>query len=364
MTNTCITAQNSTKKESDMNTKTYEYLDRFLNKQKHIYETALEELKRGKKESHWMWYIFPQLRGLGESNISFIYGIISIKEAKEYLSNPILRARLDECCNALLLHKDKTAVDILGDIDAIKLQSSMTLFALISDEGSVFHQVLNQFFDGELDKDTQSLLFDNDGFFIENGTLRGYYGDKEDIVIPDTVTDINGEAFYKCIYINSVTLPSSVKSIGAHAFACCENLRSINIPESVDSIGHCAFSGCKSLSDDNGFVIVSNILFSCYQTEQSHIVIPEGVSEIDSYALTKCHKNMQTVVLPKDVKAINPHAFWRCSNLQQIVIPDTVNAIAKNAFNDCKKLTIFAPVDSYAEAFAHHLGIPFKELCE
>ncbi len=339
-------------------------LKRFLNKQEFIYDTALEELKRGKKESHWMWYIFPQLRGLGESDTSFIYGIISIKEAKEYLSNPELRARLDECCKALLLHKDKTAVDILGDIDAMKLQSSMTLFALVSDDGSVFHQVLNQFFDGELDKETQSLLFDNDGFYIENGTLRGYYGDKEDIVIPDTVTDINMGIFYKCVSLKSLTLPSSIKSIGAYAFAGCENLSSINIPKSVYFIGHCAFSGCKSLSDDNGFVIVDNILFSCYQTEQSDIVIPESVSAIDSYALTKCHKNMQTVVLPKCVKAINPLAFWRCSNLQQIVIPDTVNAIAKNAFNDCKKLTIYAPADSYAEAYAHHLGIPFKELCE
>lgn len=133
-------------------------LDRFLEAQERMYATALKEIKAGKKRTHWMWYIFPQLRGLGKSNMSYVYGINGIEEAKEYLKHPILSARLKEISEALLEHKDKSAYDILGDIDNMKLQSCMTLFALISKESSVFHQVLECFYDGEFDKTTSILL--------------------------------------------------------------------------------------------------------------------------------------------------------------------------------------------------------------
>ena len=133
-------------------------IERFLKAQEKSYEIALQELTNGKKCEHWMWYIFPQLRGLGESNMSYVYGINGIEEAKEYLKHPILSARLKEISEALLEHKDKSAYDILGDIDNMKLQSCMTLFALISKESSVFHQVLECFYDGEFAKTTSILL--------------------------------------------------------------------------------------------------------------------------------------------------------------------------------------------------------------
>lgn len=129
-------------------------LDRFLEVQERMYEIALKEIKNGEKESHWMWYIFPQLRGLGRSQMAYAYGINGLEEAKAYLAHPILSARLIEISEALLEHKDQDIEDILGDIDAMKLRSSMTLFALISKDGSVFHQVLDCFCKGKKDTET------------------------------------------------------------------------------------------------------------------------------------------------------------------------------------------------------------------
>lgn len=133
-------------------------LDRFLEVQERMYEVALKEIKNGRKHSHWMWYIFPQLRGLGRSQMAYTYGINGLEEAKAYLEHPVLSARLIEITEALLGHKDKPAYKILGDIDDMKLQSCMTLFSIISENGSVFHQVLECFFDGELDVNTLEIV--------------------------------------------------------------------------------------------------------------------------------------------------------------------------------------------------------------
>ena len=132
-------------------------LDRFLEAQERDYEIALGEITNGRKYSHWMWYIFPQLRGLGKSDMSYNYGISGLQEAREYLAHPVLCERLTKICEALLEHKGKNAYDIFGSIDAKKLKSSMTLFAIASNEGSVFHQVLDCFFDGKMDKRTLAL---------------------------------------------------------------------------------------------------------------------------------------------------------------------------------------------------------------
>lgn len=133
-------------------------LERFLKAQDKCYNVALREIKAGEKDSHWMWYIFPQLRGLGMSSQSNKYGISGIDEAKAYLAHPILAARLLEISEAILAHKDKSVYSILGDIDSAKLKSSMTLFALVSEEGSVFHRVLQCFYDGRMDELTLRLL--------------------------------------------------------------------------------------------------------------------------------------------------------------------------------------------------------------
>ena len=133
-------------------------LERFVKAQELAYPIALQDIKKGKKRSHWMWYIFPQLRGLGMSSMAHKYGIVDLDEAKAYLAHPVLSGRLYELCGELLKHKDKSAYDIFGDIDAMKLKSSMTLFALTSKEHTIFDEVLEFFFDGERDAITLKLI--------------------------------------------------------------------------------------------------------------------------------------------------------------------------------------------------------------
>lgn len=133
-------------------------LNRFIDAQNYMYETALAEIKKGMKVSHWIWFIFPQLRGLGRSDMAYKYGINGIEEAKEYLAHPVLSARLTEISEALLVHKNKDIEYIMGGIDAMKLRSSMTLFALVSEENSVFHHVLECFYNGEMDENTIKLI--------------------------------------------------------------------------------------------------------------------------------------------------------------------------------------------------------------
>ncbi|HKH65144.1 MAG TPA: DUF1810 domain-containing protein [Solirubrobacterales bacterium] len=122
------------------------------------YERALAELRAGRKSSHWMWFVFPQRAGLGQSEMSRTYAIASPQEARDYLAHPVLGPRLIACSRALLEHEGKSAVEILGAIDAAKLRSSMTLFAGVAPEQPVFGQVLERYFEGEADPATTSWL--------------------------------------------------------------------------------------------------------------------------------------------------------------------------------------------------------------
>ena len=133
-------------------------LDRFVQAQTLMYSTTLREIKNGKKVSHWMWYMFPRLRGLGTSFMANMYGVSGLSEAKAYLAHPVLSGRLYELCGELLKHKDKTALEIFGDIDEMKLKSSMTLFALTSEDYTIFDEVLENFFGGEMDEVTVNLI--------------------------------------------------------------------------------------------------------------------------------------------------------------------------------------------------------------
>lgn len=133
-------------------------LNRFVVAQAGEYEQAFREIQAGRKESHWMWYIFPQFVGLGRSVLSQHFAIRSLAEARAYLAHPLLGPRLEACCHALLTHSARTAHQILGSPDDVKLRSSATLFALASAEGSVFVRVLEAFFEGEMDRLTVKLV--------------------------------------------------------------------------------------------------------------------------------------------------------------------------------------------------------------
>ena len=133
-------------------------LERFKDAQKNSYETALQEIQSGRKRSHWMWYIFPQLKGLGHSSTAQYYGISGMDEAKAYLADPLLGKRLREISEALLTVKHKTAAEIFGYPDVLKLCSCMTLFAEADGEDSVFQKVLETYYQGEKDRVTLDIL--------------------------------------------------------------------------------------------------------------------------------------------------------------------------------------------------------------
>lgn len=136
-------------------------LNRFIEKQKEFYETALVEIKSGRKDSHWMWFVFPQLKGLGETSISNYYGIDGIAEAREYYNNALLKKNLIEISKALLLIEGKDIDYILGYPDNLKLKSCMTLFELVDSENEVFKAVLEKYYSGRRDEKTIELIKDN-----------------------------------------------------------------------------------------------------------------------------------------------------------------------------------------------------------
>jgi uncharacterized protein (DUF1810 family) len=133
-------------------------LERFVTAQRDSYDVALQELNSGAKRSHWMWFIFPQVAGLGASAMAVRYAIKSRQEAEAYLSHPVLGPRLIMCTEALLRISGKSAKEVMGDPDDMKLKSSMTLFAAISVAGSPFHVVLDRYFGGERDPRTTAWL--------------------------------------------------------------------------------------------------------------------------------------------------------------------------------------------------------------
>lgn len=133
-------------------------LERFLEAQERAYETALAEVRAGQKQSHWIWYIFPQVRGLGYSSTAKYYAIADLEEAKEYMAEPVLRARLLEVSEALLELPSSNASVVMGYPDDLKLRSSMTLFSVAAPEEKVFQQVLDKFFDGKPDGKTLEIL--------------------------------------------------------------------------------------------------------------------------------------------------------------------------------------------------------------
>jgi uncharacterized protein (DUF1810 family) len=133
-------------------------LNRFVEAQAAIYAEALAELQSGSKQTHWSWYIFPQIRGLGSSPTSVRYAIGSLAEAVAFLGHAVLGSRLRECVAAMNSHRDLSANDILGDIDARKFQSCLTLFVQAAPSEPIFRKALNKYFGGELDAATLAIL--------------------------------------------------------------------------------------------------------------------------------------------------------------------------------------------------------------
>ena len=133
-------------------------LDRFLDAQRDDYAAALAEVRRGRKTSHWMWYIFPQIAGLGQSSTARYYSIRDLEEAREYYAHPVLGQRLREISGVLLELRGSDPVAVFGGIDSMKLKSSMTLFAVAAPDDPLFQQVLDKYYGGEQDALTLRIL--------------------------------------------------------------------------------------------------------------------------------------------------------------------------------------------------------------
>ncbi|ETZ23066.1 DUF1810 domain-containing protein [Pedobacter sp. V48] len=133
-------------------------LERYITAQKSVFQTALTEIQNGRKSSHWMWYVFPQIQGLGFTEISRFYAIRDLDEAKEYLQHRTLGPRLILMCNTLLELKTNDAHQLLGSPDDLKLKSCMTLFAAVSPTNQVFEKVLDKFYNGLKDHITLKIL--------------------------------------------------------------------------------------------------------------------------------------------------------------------------------------------------------------
>ena len=133
-------------------------LHRFISAQDLVYPAVIEELRRGRKQSHWMWFVFPQVFGLGHSAMANRYAIRSRGEANAYLATPLLGARLTECIGLVLATHEKSALDIFGSPDDMKFRSSMTLFAEVDRGGGLYHQALERYFDGKPDHQTLTIL--------------------------------------------------------------------------------------------------------------------------------------------------------------------------------------------------------------
>lgn len=133
-------------------------IERFVSAQQNVFQTALEEIKNGKKESHWMWYIFPQIRGLGFTDYNVYYGIKNLNEAEQYLNDPILGNRLIEISEAVFRQQGKTALEIFGKPDERKFRSCMTLFSQIPNANPIFQKVLEKYYKGLNDEKTISML--------------------------------------------------------------------------------------------------------------------------------------------------------------------------------------------------------------
>lgn len=133
-------------------------LDRFMVAQEHIYLGVRRELRRGRKSGHWMWFIFPQIAGLGHSPTAQRFAITSQAEARAYAAHPVLGARLRECASIVLAVPGRTAEEIFGSMDAMKLRSSMTLFHRAAPDEPVFRQVLDRYYGGVVDEATNTRL--------------------------------------------------------------------------------------------------------------------------------------------------------------------------------------------------------------
>lgn len=207
-------------------------LERFVKAQSdkyNGYDTALREIKTGKKKSHWMWYIFPQLSGLGRSSFANYYAIKNLDEAEAYLADTVLGARLREISTEVLKHTDKSAIEIFGHIDSMKLRSCMTLFDAVSQD-DVFAKVLNQFYDGKRCELTLKKL--SSPFKIDIDALRNYVNSRWQL------GDLHGLKHWDNVFQNGMLLASDNPDVNKDVVAAFAYLHDCERMDDFEDIYH------------------------------------------------------------------------------------------------------------------------------
>ena len=176
-------------------------------------------------------------------------------------------------------------------------------------------------------------LSDDNGFVVLHGVLYDYCGNDSNVIIPNSVTNIDWFAFESSKSIESVVIPDSVMDIGHYAFQNCTSLRSVTLPDKAVSVGTHVFRGCTGLSDDEGFIILKNVLYT-HLKDTNIVVIPDGVMRIADFAFDN-HSSLENITIPKGVTEIGEHAFRDCKLLTCIILPDSITNIKNYAFNGC-----------------------------
>jgi hypothetical protein len=246
----------------------------------------------------------------------------------------------------------------------------------------------------------------NKSFIIDDGTLVKYNGNQANVVIPDVVTEIGADAFLKNDYIKEVYLHDGILEIGNYAFESCKQLETVHLSEGIIKIGFEAFCGCKNLrslvlpkslrairgsafescinlekvtifsenlvmsnrvfmacdklADENGFIVVKDMLFD-YIGQEEHVTIPDGVVIIGGSCFAS-NKTVKTILCPSSTTTIQDFAFIACNNLESITMPHNLAEIGDSELEAYDKLTIYAPAGSFAEQYAKEKNIKFEAI--
>lgn len=279
--------------------------------------------------------VFPLLSPSELKQSTWTYGPACVELAKEYLAHPLLRSRLEQCTRILLERKGNWIEDTKS---TKRIHACMTLFATAAGSDSLYQQMLDQDFGGEPEPGMQARIACTDGFARQGTELIDYYGDAQEVRVPEDITVIGTHAFAASRSMRRVILPQGLTDINPFAFFICRQLEQIQFPERPVNIGHSAFLGCSGLADQQGFVIVEGCLYDS-KGDHPHVVIPQGVKRISHMAFLSHRHTLQSITLPAGLQHIDGNAFTGCTQLRQVYLPSPSPIIAFNAFKDSPEVT-------------------------
>ena len=272
-------------------------IQRFITAQEQSYDgykQALSEIQQGRKTSHWIWYIFPQIKGLGHSYMSNYYGISCLEEAQEYMSNEVLSARLREITNTLLSHKDKTSKEILGYIDDMKVRSCMTLFDMVS-PNDIFNDVLFQFYESQrCDKTIWRLGFRDEKLKNQIKLSKLTITKDYSIMLSDYNLEVKLEPIVKAVYLLFLDHPEGI------AFKCLPDYRKelADLYQKIKPYG-LTDRAIRSIEDVTN-PLLNSINEKCSRIRAAFLPLVDA-SLLDQYIIIGKSGEEKKIALPRDL---------------------------------------------------------------